>query len=182
MVPDDVIAELPDGQVPDSLINKRTTVLPKAQLKGELPVLHMLQRDRYEEMKDLGEGAAGDVLLAKDNDIQRLVGDPFVLGFANANDGRESGIDYGLRFLPHDCVSFAMIGSSFRMSHDDKLRTGIRQHEGRNIARMGTAFRHVAILRANCDLPGRRYRVLDFCQRHHCGRQFRLSAAVQPAA
>lgn len=73
LMPDDVIGELPEGQLPESMLGKRTTILPKAQLKGEVPVLHVMQRDRYEEMKDLGEGAAGDVLLAKDNDIQRLV-------------------------------------------------------------------------------------------------------------
>jgi serine/threonine-protein kinase len=52
---------------------KRSTILPKARIYGEVPTLHMAKQERYEQLQPLGEGAAGEVLLAKDNDIQRLV-------------------------------------------------------------------------------------------------------------
>jgi serine/threonine-protein kinase len=52
---------------------RRSTVLPKAVLHGKTPQLKHNNADRYEQVKQLGEGAAGDVSLAKDNDIKRLV-------------------------------------------------------------------------------------------------------------
>lgn len=58
---------------PHSTGIRRGTVLPKAVLKDKAPQLKFHERDRYEELKELGEGAAGDVVLARDNDIQRLV-------------------------------------------------------------------------------------------------------------
>ncbi|MCK6512268.1 serine/threonine protein kinase [Myxococcota bacterium] len=55
------------------LIAKRTTVLPEVDLRAGSPTLIQSNKDRYEFKKTLGEGAVGEVELARDNDIHRMV-------------------------------------------------------------------------------------------------------------
>ncbi len=50
-------------------IAKRTTVLPEVDLRAGSPTLIQSNKDRYEFKKTLGEGAVGEVELARDNDI-----------------------------------------------------------------------------------------------------------------
>jgi serine/threonine-protein kinase len=52
----------------------RTTVLPRRKRPGEAPAAAVLeQRARFERVRTLGEGAMGQVELARDNDIRRTV-------------------------------------------------------------------------------------------------------------
>ena len=51
----------------------RTTILPKAMRQGAKISLAVPERERYERVKALGEGAAGEVVLVRDNDIERQV-------------------------------------------------------------------------------------------------------------
>ncbi len=51
----------------------RSTVLPHVEVwEGELRVTRQRRR-RYEDVRPLGEGGMGEVVLAKDNDIERVV-------------------------------------------------------------------------------------------------------------
>jgi|GEM_PF-639995 len=52
---------------------ERSTILPRADFNGRTPKLIHRKEERYKVLQDLGEGAAGDVMLAQDNDIHRLV-------------------------------------------------------------------------------------------------------------
>lgn len=52
---------------------QRSTVFPKVTWEGKSVRIAPEDQSRYEVHGELGEGGAGDVLLAKDNDIQRLV-------------------------------------------------------------------------------------------------------------
>ncbi len=52
---------------------RNTTILPKVRMTGKVHELINEMRERYEVVRKLGEGAVGEVSLAKDNDIQRLV-------------------------------------------------------------------------------------------------------------
>ncbi|MCB9639876.1 MAG: protein kinase [Myxococcales bacterium] len=67
----------PQGPIPSgvALTNsmRNTTVLPKVRMIGQAHELVNEARERYEVMRKLGEGAVGEVSLAKDNDIHRLV-------------------------------------------------------------------------------------------------------------
>jgi eukaryotic-like serine/threonine-protein kinase len=54
-------------------VGARTTVLPRVQVVGDRPELVQDQRRRFEILKQLGEGGAGEVLAATDNDIGRKV-------------------------------------------------------------------------------------------------------------
>ncbi len=51
----------------------RKTILPRRDDSGESPALVLQQDERYRELRPLGEGAMGEVVLAQDNDIQRKV-------------------------------------------------------------------------------------------------------------
>lgn len=53
--------------------SRNTTILPKVRMTGKVHELINEMRERYEVVRKLGEGAVGEVSLAKDNDIQRLV-------------------------------------------------------------------------------------------------------------
>ncbi len=59
-----------ENPVPTSLHN---TVLPKVEWQGEVPHLVNPQRMRFEELGLLGAGGMGEVVLAKDHDIDRTV-------------------------------------------------------------------------------------------------------------
>ncbi|MBZ4419267.1 serine/threonine-protein kinase [Myxococcus sp. RHSTA-1-4] len=52
---------------------RRNTVLPRVEWHGERVDLLPSQRERFEEMRPLGQGGMGEVVLLKDNDIERLV-------------------------------------------------------------------------------------------------------------
>jgi serine/threonine protein kinase len=51
----------------------RSTVLPRMELTGAVPTLVRDPRERFEAARELGRGAGGEVLLARDNDIDRPV-------------------------------------------------------------------------------------------------------------
>ncbi len=51
----------------------RTTVLPRVKVSGGDAKLVVEDRDRYEELHELGRGGVGEVALVRDNDIDRLV-------------------------------------------------------------------------------------------------------------
>ncbi|MFP2904359.1 serine/threonine-protein kinase [Pyxidicoccus sp. 3LFB2] len=53
--------------------SRRNTVLPRVEWNGERVDLLPPQRERFEEMRPLGQGGMGEVVLLKDNDIERLV-------------------------------------------------------------------------------------------------------------
>jgi serine/threonine protein kinase len=69
---------------------ERTTILPRVEWKGaELNVIPAT-RQRYEEVNRLGQGGMGEVLLVRDNDIQRQV--------ALKRLGASTDLDMVLRF------------------------------------------------------------------------------------
>ncbi len=70
-------------------------------------------------------------------DIQRLARIALALGFANADDRGKASAPGGLRLLPNQAVSFAVVGTSFRVADNDGGCTGVRQHFSRDIAGMG---------------------------------------------
>ena len=51
----------------------RSTVLPRVEMVGSTPTLVTRGKPRYEHMRRLGEGGLGEVLGARDNDIDRDV-------------------------------------------------------------------------------------------------------------
>ncbi len=51
----------------------RSTVLPRVEWVGPEPKVSPTQRHRFEELGLLGEGGMGEVVLAKDHDIEREV-------------------------------------------------------------------------------------------------------------
>ncbi|MEZ4393159.1 MAG: serine/threonine-protein kinase [Polyangiales bacterium] len=51
----------------------RTTVLPRFSVEGPTPRLVVSERPRFEEVKVLGRGGVGEVVLAVDHDISRQV-------------------------------------------------------------------------------------------------------------
>jgi serine/threonine-protein kinase len=56
-----------------STTTRRNTVLPRVEWKGDRADLVPFQRERFEEMRPLGQGGMGEVVLLKDHDIERLV-------------------------------------------------------------------------------------------------------------
>ena len=54
-------------------VSRASTVLPRLEVVGSTPTLVQEPRQRYEEVKALGEGGVGEVVLAKDHDIDRQV-------------------------------------------------------------------------------------------------------------
>ncbi len=69
--PDDAPAEA--TAVSAAIPSTRSTVLPRVAYEGEVPKLIIDMRDRFEHAKVLGRGGVGEVLLARDNDIDRPV-------------------------------------------------------------------------------------------------------------
>ncbi|MCY1033576.1 serine/threonine-protein kinase [Corallococcus sp. BB11-1] len=53
--------------------NRRNTVLPRVQWTGQQPTVVPLQRERFEEVRPLGQGGMGEVVLMRDHDIEREV-------------------------------------------------------------------------------------------------------------
>jgi serine/threonine protein kinase len=53
--------------------NVRTTVLPRVEIEGDRPTLIHAARSRFETLRPLGEGGAGEVTAAQDHDIGRTV-------------------------------------------------------------------------------------------------------------
>ena len=51
----------------------RSTILPRVEFIGEVPRLVVDARERFEAAKVLGRGGVGEVVLARDNDIERPV-------------------------------------------------------------------------------------------------------------
>ncbi len=51
----------------------RTTVLPRVEWIGQQPTVSPTQRNRFEEIGLLGQGGMGEVVLARDHDIDREV-------------------------------------------------------------------------------------------------------------
>jgi len=51
----------------------RSTILPRVEFVGEVPRLVVDARERFEAAKVLGRGGVGEVVLARDNDIERPV-------------------------------------------------------------------------------------------------------------
>lgn len=51
----------------------RSTVLPRVELTDGQPRISVQDRPRYQETKRLGEGGVGEVVMARDNDIERHV-------------------------------------------------------------------------------------------------------------
>jgi serine/threonine-protein kinase len=58
---------------PPGNANNRSTILPRLADTGDIPQLVTDARDRFETAKVLGRGGAGEVVLARDNDIERPV-------------------------------------------------------------------------------------------------------------
>jgi serine/threonine-protein kinase len=54
-------------------IARRSTVLPRVQWKGDRPDFVPFERERFEEVRPLGQGGMGEVVLLKDHDIERMV-------------------------------------------------------------------------------------------------------------
>lgn len=64
------IDSFPVGQ---STIMGRTSVLPEIAMNAGAVVLRPKRKERYDNIKRLGAGGAGEVVLVQDNDIQRKV-------------------------------------------------------------------------------------------------------------
>jgi eukaryotic-like serine/threonine-protein kinase len=62
-----------EGVLPAPAAVQRTTVLPRVQWNGDRPDVVPFQRERFEELHQLGQGGMGEVLLLKDHDIERTV-------------------------------------------------------------------------------------------------------------
>ncbi|WP_257458478.1 serine/threonine-protein kinase [Archangium lipolyticum] len=52
---------------------RRSTVLPRIQWNGDRPDVVPFERERFEEVSQLGQGGMGEVVLLKDHDIERMV-------------------------------------------------------------------------------------------------------------
>ena len=52
---------------------RRSTVLPRVEWAGDKPNVVPFERERFEELRPLGQGGMGEVVLLKDHDIERTV-------------------------------------------------------------------------------------------------------------
>ncbi|HEX8699101.1 MAG TPA: serine/threonine-protein kinase [Myxococcaceae bacterium] len=77
--------------VPVPASARRSTVLPRVEWKGDRPTVIPLQRERFEEVRPLGQGGMGEVVLLKDHDIEREV--------AVKRLGESAELDRVLRFV-----------------------------------------------------------------------------------
>ncbi|QRK07760.1 serine/threonine protein kinase [Archangium violaceum] len=59
--------------VPVAASARRSTVLPRIEWNGDRPDVVPFERERFEEVRQLGQGGMGEVVLLKDNDIERMV-------------------------------------------------------------------------------------------------------------
>ena len=71
----------------------RTTILPRVTLSRGAPELVADQRERFEATQQLGVGGVGEVMLARDNDIERPVAIKRLLPGADDADGIARFID-----------------------------------------------------------------------------------------
>jgi serine/threonine-protein kinase len=67
----EAVTAVDPGTVPAEA--RRSTVLPRLQWNGPTPVAATTARLRFEELAPLGRGGMGEVVLAKDHDIERTV-------------------------------------------------------------------------------------------------------------
>ncbi|MCY1076875.1 serine/threonine-protein kinase [Archangium lansingense] len=58
---------------PAAASTRRSTVLPRVEWTGDKPNVVPFERERFEEIRPLGHGGMGEVVLLKDNDIERMV-------------------------------------------------------------------------------------------------------------
>jgi serine/threonine-protein kinase len=56
-----------------AVASRRSTVLPHVEWSGSQPNVVPFERERFEELRLLGQGGMGEVMLLKDNDIERTV-------------------------------------------------------------------------------------------------------------
>ncbi len=63
----------PSGKTTVVAPERRSTVLPRIDLTGEVPTVASPSRHRFEELERLGQGGMGEVVLAQDHDIERTV-------------------------------------------------------------------------------------------------------------
>ncbi|MCY1019880.1 serine/threonine-protein kinase [Pyxidicoccus sp. MSG2] len=70
-----VLSQKSPGEAPPApaAATRRNTVLPRVEWKGDRADLVPPERERFEEMRPLGQGGMGEVVLLKDHDIERLV-------------------------------------------------------------------------------------------------------------
>ena len=54
-------------------MTRRSTVLPRVEWSGEQANVVPFERERFEEVRALGQGGMGEVVLLKDHDIERMV-------------------------------------------------------------------------------------------------------------
>jgi len=78
-------------EVPGIVSVGRSTVLPRVEWNGDQPNILPPQRARFEELRPLGKGGMGEVVLLKDHDIDRTV------ALKRLVDG--SSLDRVLRFV-----------------------------------------------------------------------------------
>ncbi|HYO59415.1 serine/threonine-protein kinase [Archangium sp.] len=63
----------PQQSTPTAAFARRSTVLPRVQWNGDRPDVVPFERERFEEVRPLGQGGMGEVVLLKDHDIERMV-------------------------------------------------------------------------------------------------------------
>ena len=66
------LAQAPAPAAPTAA-SRRSTVLPRVEWSGTQPNVVPFERERFEELRLLGQGGMGEVMLIKDNDIERTV-------------------------------------------------------------------------------------------------------------
>jgi serine/threonine-protein kinase len=62
-----------DSRILETMSGRTNTVLPRLEADGDTPRLVPKEQERYGELKGLGEGGAGEVVLVHDRDITRNV-------------------------------------------------------------------------------------------------------------
>ena len=72
--------------------------------------------------------------------------------FTDAYDGNQAGTVCRGSLLAYDGIRFPVVGPSLRMTDDHVGATGVLEHSGADVARVGTARSRVTILAAQCDL------------------------------